>query len=211
MIRLDPTRIIVIVDGSKVLVISLGFIIWVCIRRTLASWCSIAKLWFVFSVLLLQRGNMWIHAAQVGWITAKLHPGWGVLGDLDLASHSSTADYLSSGGTILHISNLCGCLSSLLPHPLYLGNNLLVFTVLSIPLQDAFISLRTFRFINFQLEDSVVWACSATVRASSNASATFVVEWCFSCRLIRHFRLSTLGGVHSTSYRSVWCILITDL
>jgi len=41
MIRLDPTRIIVIVDGSKVLVISLGFIIWVCIRRTLASWCSI--------------------------------------------------------------------------------------------------------------------------------------------------------------------------
>ena len=72
---------------------------------------------------------------------------------------------------ILHVCDLCGCLTAPLPHPLDSSNNLLVV----LASLSRLVCPLPFRFVDLELKHSVIRASSASVRASSNRSVGFVV------------------------------------
>lgn len=204
---LNTSAVVMEMNRSKVFsptnIIYCVYFCWNIIR------CCVRKLRFILFMLLLDWGRMGrclCDAGVLGVMHALRHVGIALI-NLDLSPTHAVLDNMLSGGLpILNWGNLSRILRASLSHSLDCCDYFLI----ALAVRWVFVSSLSFWLINFQFQNSVIWA-SSCIWNSTNWSVSFVIKWGFSGSLMRHFGLSALWGVHTTVDRSMWGILIADL
>jgi hypothetical protein len=150
---------------------------------------------------------MWLHLPTF----SDLHTTTIVLLlDLYLPSYAATANDLGGCGTVWQVSDLCRGLPAFSSHPLDLSNNFLVLPIRARVAPEG-ILISFLWLVDLKLENAIIRASSASVWASSDTPASFIVERSLTRWGVWHFWLSTLRRVSSTSYGALWSVLVSDL